>query len=146
VENGSTIRSGIAIANPGAAAVDVTLELSGITATLTLPANGQTALFLDEIPAFATLTFPFRGVLRIASPTPLVVAGLRGRTNEREEFLITTTTPVDESAPVGASELFFPHFAEGGSYSMQFILFGRSASGTVYFFDQAGNPVSLLFP
>ena len=52
---------------------------------------------------------------------------------------------MDESNPPAAAELFFPHFAEGGGYNMQFILFGRASSGTLYFFDQAGNPAPLLF-
>jgi hypothetical protein len=43
------------------------------------------------------------------------------------------------------SDLFFPHFAEGGGYGMQFVLFGRAAAGTLYLTDQAGDPVLLLF-
>jgi hypothetical protein len=145
VEKGSTIRSGLAIANPSAAPVDVTLEVNGLTATVSIAGNGQAAMFLNEIPAFAGLPAIFQGVLRVSSPTPVAVTGLRGRTNERGEFLVTTTTPLDETMPADATELFFPHFAEGGNYSMQFILFGRGSSGTMYFFDKSGNPASLLF-
>jgi hypothetical protein len=144
VENGNMVRSGIAIANPETAPVDITLELAGLTSTLTLPANGQTAFFINEVSAFANLSLSFQGVLRMTSTAPVTVTGLRGRTNERGEFLVTTTTPADESTP-SASELFFPHFAEGAGYGMQFILFGRAASGMMYFFDQAGNPAALLF-
>jgi glucose/arabinose dehydrogenase len=144
VETGTTIRSGIAVANPTTAAVDVALELSGLTAILPIPANGQAVMFLDEIPAFSSLP-PFQGVLRMTSTTPIAVTGLRGRTNERGEFLTTTTTPVDETALTGSTEMFFPHFAEGGGYSMQFVLYGRATSGTTYFFDQAGNPAFLIF-
>jgi hypothetical protein len=146
VESGPGIRSGIAIANPGASSVEVSLSLNGLSATLVVPARGQLALFVNEIPGFANLPTPLRGVMRISAPTAIVVTGLRTRTNERGEFFVTTTTPVDETTSGGAAELFFPHFAEGGGYRMQFILFGRVSSGTVYFFDQAGDPVSLLFP
>ena len=69
---------------------------------------------------------------------------MRGHTNERGEFLITASPPVDESAIPIASELFFPHLAEGGGYNMQFILFGAASSGTVYFVDQSGLPLNLL--
>lgn len=144
VEAGAAIRSGIAIANPSDTAVDVTLEVAGLTAILPIAANGQTAVFLNEIAEFAALPF-FQGVLRITSATAVAVTGLRGHTNERGDFLITTLTPTDESAPTAGSELFVPHFADGSGYNMQIILFGRSASGTMYFFDQAGNPASLLF-
>jgi hypothetical protein len=145
VEKGSTIRSGIAIANPSAAPVEVTLEVSGLAATLSIAGNGQAAMFLNEIPALAGLPATFQGILRLSSSTPVVAMGLRGRTNERGEFLITTTAPVDETVPANASEMFFPHFADGGNYSMQFIVFGRASSGTMYFFDKSGNPASLLF-
>jgi hypothetical protein len=145
VENSPTIRSGIAIANPSATPVDVTLEMNGLSAPISIPANGQTAMFVNEIPAFANLPALFRGVLRITSTAPVTVNGLRGRTNERGEFLTTATPPADESVPATGSEWFFPHFAEGGGYNTQFIVFGRKASGTIYFFDQAGNPLPLLF-
>jgi hypothetical protein len=145
VENGNTIRSGIAIANPSATAVDVTLEINGITTTFSIPGNGQTAQFVNEIPAFANLPSTFQGVLRMTSSAAVSVTGLRAHINERGEFLITTTAPVDNLATAGAAELFLPYFAEGQGYSMQFVLFGRTASGTMYFIDQAGNPASLLF-
>ena len=73
------------------------------------------------------------------------MTGLRSRTNGRGDFLITATTPVPEGAATGASELFFPHFAEGGGYNVQFVLFGRRTSGTIYFLTEAGGPASLLF-
>jgi hypothetical protein len=145
VESGGAIQSGIAVANPSSSSIVVTLEISGFAASLPVPANGQRSMFLSEIPAFRNLRIPFQGVLRITSATPIAVTGLRGRTNERGDFLITSTTPVDESAGSGAGELFFPHFAEGGGYSMQFILFGPATSGTMYFFDQTGNPAPVLF-
>jgi len=112
---------------------------------LTIPPNGQTAGFLREIPGFTDLPAALQGVLRIFAGTPIAVTSLRGHTNERGEFLITATPPVDESAPAGASELFFPQFAEGAGYSMQFIFFGRPSSGTMYLIHQSGDPAALLF-
>ena len=141
VDSPGAIQSGLAIANPSTAPADVTLEISGASAGLSIPPGGQRAMFLSEIPGLAGL----QGVLRITSATPIAVIGVRGRANERGEFLITTAMPVDETAASTASELVFPHFAEGGGYSMQFILFGRGTSGTLYFLNQSGTAVNLLF-
>jgi hypothetical protein len=146
VETGPAVRSGIAIANPSENAVDVNLEVGGLTTTLSLPPYGQISQFLNEIQTFAGLPSSFQGTLRITSGSPVAVTGLRGHTNERGDFLVTTTPPTDESATSTAIELFFPHFVEGGGYSMQFIFFGRSTSGTLYFFNSSGDPISLLFP
>jgi hypothetical protein len=145
-EMSGTVRTGFAVANPSAAAISVTLSLAGGLATIEVPANGQRALFLNEIGGLLSLTSPFQGVLEVSSPSPFALTSLRGRTNERGDFLITTTTPLDESATVTSSELLFPHFADGGGYSTQFVYFGRATSGTSYFFNQLGQPRSLLFP
>src|SRR6266850_5357812 len=152
VEKSGAVETGIAVANPSGSPITVNLALTrldgsstGLSGQLNLPANGQTSLFLREIPGLASLTAPFQGVLRITSAVPVAVTSLRGRKNQRNEFLVTTTTPVDESAVVTSSELLFPHFAEGGGYNVQFILFGRASSGTMYLFGRSGQPLSLLF-
>ncbi len=144
-ELSGTIHTGFAIANPSTSAIAVTLSTAGRIATVDVPANGQTSLFLNEVPAFASIPLPFQGAISASAPAPFAVTSIRGRTNERGEFLITTTAPVDESTPVTSSELLFPHFADGGGYSTQFILFGRSTSGSLYFFSQSGQPKALLF-
>jgi len=51
------------------------------------------------------------------------IVGLRGRNNERDDFLITTTPPVDETAAASNALLVFPHLAVVGGYSAQFIVF-----------------------
>jgi hypothetical protein len=150
------VRSGIAVANPSGAEINVGLELTGLDGTptglndaLAIPANGQRALFLNEIPGFASLSAPFQGVLRIwvDGARTVSVAALRGRINERGDFLMTTTMTENETSAAGGSELLLPHFAEGGGYSMQFILFsgreGTSPGGAMYFFDQYGRPAPL---
>ena len=71
---------------------------------------------------------------------------LRGVTNERGDFLITTTQPTNEATPPTASEQFFPHFVDGGGYTTQFILFNsndQASSGVVRFFTQAGQTMSV---
>jgi glucose/arabinose dehydrogenase len=152
VEATGGTQSGLAIANPSSSPVSVDLELmrldgssTGLSTRLNLPPNGQISGFLTEISGFASLPVPFQGVLRIASAVPVAVTGLRGRLNERHDYLITTTLPADEAAVSTSSEFLFPQFAEGGGYSTQFILFGRDSEGTMYFFNQVGQPVNLQF-
>ncbi len=108
--------------------------------------------FLNQLAGFEKVAAPFQGVLRIttASPAGLTVAGLRGRTNERGDFLITTTMPINENAPASTGELFFPHFVDGGGYTTQFILFGRNpsqaSSGGLIFYGQSGQSATLTLP
>ena len=88
-----------------------------------------------------------QGVLRITSPTPVSVMGLRGRYNERGDFLMSTVPPSNEASPPATTSLYMPHFVDGGGYTTQFILFSGSAnqssSGTLRFFSQTGQPLSL---
>ena len=147
------VQTGVAIANPSAVAVTATVNLSDLTgtflgtSTLTIPANGQTAKFLNQLPGFESLA-DIEGVLQITTDatTGLSVVGLRARTNERDDFLITTTPPVDESTTISSAELFFPHIVNGGGYTTQFVLFGNtpteSSDGTLRLFTQAGGPLS----
>jgi hypothetical protein len=150
-----SLQTGIAIANPGTGTASVVFELNtlsgastGLTGSLSIPAGGQTSLFLNQIPGFETLTTPFQGVLRISTSSSggISVIGLRVRYNERGDFLITTTQPTDESrTPAGPQ--FFPHFADGGGFTTQFILFNggadQASSGSLKFFDQSGQPIAL---
>jgi hypothetical protein len=120
---------------------------SGLSSAITVPANGQTALFLNQAPGFAALPASFQGVLRISAGVGISVVGLRGRYNERGDFLITTTPPVAEDDAATASEMVFPHIVEGAGYTTQFILFsgrpGQGSSGTLRFLSQTGQPLIL---
>ena len=86
-------------------------------------------------------------MLRLSSSASISVIGLRGRTNERNDFLITTTPPVNEAAPPPTSPMYFPHIADSGGYATQFILFnaqpGSSSSGTMQFFNQSGGALGM---
>jgi hypothetical protein len=149
-----SIQTGLAVANTSS--IDATVNLSltrldgsstGLTGTLTVPANGQAALFLNQIPGFGSLPVPFGGILRLSSNTSISVVGLRGRYNERKEFLVTTTPPVNESTVASTGPLYFPHIADGGGFTTQFILFsaqpGQSSNGTMQFFSQSGGALDL---
>ena len=86
-------------------------------------------------------------MLRISAPAEISVVGLRGRTNERNDFLITTTPPTLESAPATSAEMLFPHLVNGGGYTTQFILFsgtaGQISSGTLLFYKTDGTALGL---
>jgi len=112
-----------------------------------IPPNAQIALFLDEVEGFTNLPRSFKGVSRIstANGAGISVIGLRGRYNERNDFLITTAEPVNETAPPLA-EAYFPHFVQAGGYTTQFVLFPgvpNSASGTLRFFSPLGQPMNI---
>ena len=152
-----SVQTGVAIVNTGSTAATVNFELTrlngapaGLAGVETIPANGHIAKFLNQIVGLESIQAPFQGVLRISStssPGGIAVVGLRGRYNERGDFLITTTQPSDESAPAPATEQFFPHFADGGGYTTQFILFNgltdQFSSGSLRFFGQSGQSLSL---
>ena len=149
-----SIRSGLAIANTEDTANTVTLEVTRLDgslavppATLALPPSGQIARFIDEI---FTLPDNFSGVVRVTSTVEVAIVGLRLRVNERGELKVTTTAPSNETAASTTAETFFPHIADSGGWSTQFILFsgtaGQAAAGTLSFFDYTGQPLYLETP
>ena len=154
-ESASPIQTGVAVANPSSTPATVTFELTtlagvstGLIGTATIPGDGQIAKFLDQISGFEDLPTPFQGVLRITttSTAGLSIVGLRSRTNSRGDFLITTTSPVDENATASTAEQLFPHFADGGGWSTQFILFagsGTTTGGDLRFLSQAGTLIDV---
>jgi hypothetical protein len=155
-----SMQSGIAIAYTGAIQ-EVSLQFAlfaqdgaQIGSSGTSPRNGpwQTVFMLNQLPGLAPITPLFRGILhiqafggtRFTGPPPISVMGLRFRYNERRELLMTSTPPLASQFFAGSSELLFPHLSVGGGYETQFLLFSDLGStGTMYFFDQSGNPLSL---
>ena len=147
------IQTGIAVANTSAAAATVTFELTNLDgsgagiapASISVPASGQTARFLAQI--FTSLPQTFNGVLRISSTSNIAIVGLRGRYNERSDFLITTTPPTVEAASPTAAEFLFPYLVNGGGYTTQFILFsglaGQSSTGNLRLVKQDGTSFNL---
>ncbi len=152
VEASDAIQSGIAIANASSDPATVRLELMDLSGAsisgtmISLAGNAQLSTFLTQIKGFEALSLPVQGLLRITSASPIAVTGLRSRTNERGDFLITTTPPIAESA-LTAADVYFPHFADGGGYTTQFIIFSSSSGGTfsgsVRFLSQSGEALNL---
>jgi hypothetical protein len=130
-----SINSGVALANTSGSTVTVTYSLTDLTGkplatrSADLPANGQSAQFITDI--FQGLTLPVKGVLRVSTSSSAVsVLALRGRYNERGEFLMSTTPPTNEGATPPASSLIFAQIANGGGFTTQFVLFSGTANQT----------------
>jgi len=137
------ILSGLAIANADGTTATVNLEAfrldgtsTGQTALITIPVGGKSARFSNEI--FPSLPSNFRGIVKFtATGAAVSVAGLRGRYNERGDFLITTVPLSPELTGSSTSEVVFPHLVDGGGYTTQFVLFssttdqGQTGSATM---------------
>jgi len=154
----NSIQTGVAIANTSASDVTVKLELSSldgsftpVTGSLQIPANGQRVGFVTQITNLIAETpypFSFKGVLRVSSSASISVVGFRGRYNERGDFLITTLPAVNEEATPSSAPLFFPHIADSGGLTTQFILFsgrrGQFSSGAMQLYSQSGTVLNLM--
>lgn len=149
-----SIQTGIAVVNTAGAPATVTVELTrldgtpiGSVGTLSVPANGQTAIFLGQIPGLTPLPIPFQGVARVSSSSPISVTGLRARYNERLDFLVTTTPGIAETAPPSTAPVYFPQVADSGGYTSQFIIFtgatGSGSSGTLQLSSQSGASLNM---
>jgi hypothetical protein len=112
---------------------------------------GAVTFMLNAIPGLPQVKPPFRGILRVVvnpldrfSPHGARVTGVRARYNERGELLMTTIPTLPEIFFTSSTELLFPQFAVGGGFQTEFTLLSDGGSaGTIYFFDQSGNPFSL---
>jgi Beta-propeller repeat len=146
-------RSGVALANPASAPVSVTFQMRSLDGTLlrtsqplVVPANGQVSLALNSIPGFESLAAPFEGVLTVTSNSNqgITAAGFHLVNNERGNILFTAIGPLKEDA--GATQqVVFPHIAEGGGYTTQFVVISgdQANTGVLSFFSEDGNPLNL---
>jgi hypothetical protein len=147
-------QTAVAFANPSNVPVVVRMQLAylngqpGPAGTLQIPASGQAALYLNQVPGFENLPQTFQGVLNVTTDSPAGIVGTGGLAlwSDRGGFVFTTTSPIVENAG-GGPFLVFPHIAEGGGYITRFILLsrhpGQPVSGTLHFIDQQGLPYDL---
>ena len=150
------VNTGLAMANPNDEAATIGFFFTDVDGTnfgsgnFILGANQQTAKFLDQEPFNGGSSV--LGTFTFTSSVPIAVVALRGLTNERSEFLITTL-PV---APLSASTsgtIYLPHFADGAGWTTQVILVNptdATMTGTMQFLGQgsgttAASPVNLMF-
>jgi hypothetical protein len=153
-DDAKSILTAIAVQNSAATDTMVSFTLTnldgsatGLSGQLLIPGNGQTALFLNQIPGFQSLQLPFKGVLRVASANQNIsVLGIRSRWNERGDYIFTTTPATDENA-ASNSQLVFPHIVDGGGYTTQFIMFAGTPSqpnsGNLQMYSQSGSRLNI---
>ena len=144
------VNTGLAIANPNDVAATISFLFTDATGTdfgggsFTLGANQQTAKFLDQDPFKAGSSV--LGTFTFTSSVPISVVALRGFTNERFEFLITTL-PVAPVSSTSTNIIYFPHFADGGGWTTQVILVNPTDStitGNVEFFGQGSGTTAAV--
>jgi hypothetical protein len=120
-------------------------QRTGFAARVNVPPSGQVSYFLDEL--FPGLPATVQGTLRItpltslAAPAPIAVIGIRGKYNERGDFLITATPASDERLAVSSKTLVFPHVVSGGGYATRLFLYSDSVGaspGRLYYTNQNG--------
>src|SRR5262249_14668596 len=100
VEMSTTVRTGLAIANPSSETAVISFFFTDSSgnfggATTTIPPKAQIAKFLDEAPFKGRS--PLNGTITFTATVPVAVVALRGLSNERGEFLITTLPVADLS-------------------------------------------------
>jgi hypothetical protein len=154
-----SVQSGFALTNSGDAPAGISWELfsmdgttTGLHGSTSIPPRGHVSVFLNEMASFENIQIPFKGFLRI-NDSPYVtspaieVVGIRGRYNERGDFLITATTPTAESVlPQSSTPVMFPYFVDGGGYTTQFVLFngsGQGSTGSLNFVGPQGSPLTV---
>jgi hypothetical protein len=151
------VNTGLAMANPNPLTATVSFyftDSTGATShsgTTTLPPNGKIAAFLDQVPFSGGSNL--QGTFTFSSDQPVAAIALRGLTNERNEFLISTLPVIDMSAAAGTATAVLPDFADGGGWRTQIILINPTASamsGTIGFISPAGTatgtPVQFSIP
>jgi photosystem II stability/assembly factor-like uncharacterized protein len=155
------INTGIAVANNSSQTANVTYTLrdvGGNTLSIghgTLAAGHHFACFIDQLKNTAAPDFflpidfvssPIFASLDIESDSSISVLALRGTTNQRYEFLLTTTPVANLAQPVSYEPVYFPHFADGGGYATALNLLNtsnRMEFGILEILDDNGAPLSV---
>jgi hypothetical protein len=155
------INTGIAVVNYGAATANVTYTLKNSTGNTiaighgTIAAGRHLSCFIDQLKEAAAPDFilpaDFQtaiqfGALDITSDQPLSVISLRGTSNQKQHFIITTTPVADLTRSPGHDPIYFAQFADGGGYTTSLILMNTSAAierGTLQIRDNSGNALAV---
>jgi hypothetical protein len=148
------VNTGIAMVNPNSTAATVSFYFTSGSdfcdcpnppvGSFTLPAHSQIARFVNQAPFNVTFG-PAQGTMTFTSNVPIGVIALRGFTNERGEFLMTTLPVADLSESPPSNAVFIPHYADGGSWTTEVILINKtdaSISGVVQFTGSGGTATS----
>ncbi len=141
---------GLAIANPNNSTATIHFFFTDTagndlgSGSTTIAPNGQLAKFLDQAPFNGPLSF--QGTFSFISDVPVGVIALRGLTNERSEFLMSTLPVIDTTSPPGSGTAVVPHFADGGGWVTEIFLVNPAENpmtGTVQFTNPDGAAASV---
>jgi hypothetical protein len=147
-EVAGSVNTGLAIANPNSQQATISYYFTDAAGTdshngtLTIPANGHLAEFLND-PSLNGVS-NFQGSFTLSSNVPIAVIALRSFLNERGETLLSTLPVSDLSAAVASTTSVLPHFADGGGWTTQIILVNptnSTMSGNIAFLDPSGQQV-----
>jgi len=148
---GDAVNTGVAFANPNSDPTTVSFsvqDLNGRTSrngTFTIPGGGQLARFLTEAPFNAGPSM--EGTVSFLSTLPVGVIALRGVTNTRGDFLVSTLPVVDLSAPAATGVVTVPQFTDGGGWSTTLLLMNPTngaITGSIQFIDKTtGEPATV---
>ncbi len=144
--------SGVAVVNPTSSTIVVNLVVNDAAGNSTacpsrnVPAMGHFAFFASQL--CPSLPNPFLGTLTITSSTAFSAASLQLATNSHGEQLYNSLPVAVPNSPPTGLTLNFSQFADGGGFSTEILLMnltGSTISGTVAFFDDNHNPVTMNF-
>jgi hypothetical protein len=150
VEISGNANTGLAIANPNNDDVTFNFTITNgnsiqnsFSASFVIAANTQIAKFLNDWPFNSPA---FVGILTFTASEPVAITTLRGYTNERGDFLVSTLPVLDINFQESTGSVYLPHFAVGGGWTTELILMntrGEPVSGTVNFTSSSGDPISV---
>jgi len=129
----------IEIANPSRHAVTARVGLVSAAKDFVVPPGGVLTVPLVSLPHFDK---PDQAMVHVTAASPLAVAALRSLTDGFGHRRLITTYSAD--LPGGS---IFPHFAIGGLFDTEFVLFGPNptpASGLLKFIRPTGQPMEVL--
>src|SRR5262249_10669201 len=146
------VNTGLAIANPNNTAATINFDFTDAngnpagSGTTSVGANQQTAQFLNQSPFKVFSTPTFQGTFSYTSSVPVAVIALRGFTNERSDFLMSTLPVIDTSVAPNNGTITVPHFADGGGWTTNVFLVNptdNAMAGAVQFLNPAGAAVNV---
>ena len=145
-DNTNGVLTGVAIANVSSTSSSIPVIIRDdqgnlLSSTfLTLAANGHTSFVLSDPTVGFPITAGVRGTLEFDSPggAPISVLGIR--------YTGGTITTIQSIANVGTGGGLMAHLASANGWQTTFVLVntgGSSASATLNFYDNGGNPLYL---
>src|SRR5438093_1326765 len=147
------VNTGLAIANPNNAIATIHFFFTDTagndlgSGSTTIAPNGELAKFLDQAPFNGPPSF--QGTFSFTSDLPVGVIALRGLTNERSEFLMSTLPVIDTTdttSPADRGTVVVPHFVDGGGWVTQILLVNPTdnlMAGKVQFISPEGTAANV---